>query len=550
METITLQVKSTLDKEYELKFKTLEDRLIREKQVQDEIHKDNLKKQDNHYSSLLKQGLSKMKAEYETKIKDTLADHESRLQKQQIEHRAQLEALNTELDKWKRKSSTGLVNVGSTAAEPVGEQLGQLKNEIYNFLPGTVKTDRGGAVSNTTINWDNTTLRPKHVTFATSTPKVTEEDMVGLAAPLAAETTRVSQPVTSGSLNEQSTLINLASEFKKMREPKIQKLKGGNTSSAQLFITGWIKEVRAVIRDRQLSDEEGVQLIREFTESKARQQVDFYLDMNPTPSIEGVLDHLISAFSSGEDESSIKSEFYSRKQLARETEDDYAEVLQILARKIMIANPAFQAECNGALIHQFANGLRDDIIRPLAKDLVNRKPGIPFIKFRSEVANLSGSRQKRSITKVTTNQVEEEVETDRPNKKSKQDRQSLDAQIKTLLEQNRSLSQKVDSLATLQNTNLTEAVSQAVNYTANRFGGQGKPQNQSLSDKARESKPFLGKELPPRPTKGKDGSLNVTESCNYCKNPGHLLDNCAKLQDRIDRGLAKPLKGPQKQSGK
>ena len=131
-------------------------------------------------------------------------------------------------------------------------------------------------------------------------------------------------------------------------------------------------------------------MICEFTESKVRQQVDFYLDMTPNPTTEGVLDHLVSAFSSGEDESSIKSEFYSRKQLARESEDDYVEILQILAWKIMIANPAFQAECNGTLIHQFTNGLRDDTIHLLAKDLVNRKPGIPFIKFRSEVMNLSG----------------------------------------------------------------------------------------------------------------------------------------------------------------
>ena len=213
VETITTQVKDTLDKEYELKFKNLEDQLVREKQVQEEIHKDNLKKQDNHYSGLLKQGLSKMKADYETKIKETLADNESRFQRQRQDHRAQLEALTAELDEWKRKSSTGQTNVIETAAGPVGEQLGQLKDEIYNFLPGTVKTDRGGAVTNTTINWDNTTSRPKHVTFATSTPKVTNEDMVGLAAPLAAETTRVSQPVTSGSMGEQSTLINLASEF-------------------------------------------------------------------------------------------------------------------------------------------------------------------------------------------------------------------------------------------------------------------------------------------------------------------------------------------------
>ena len=213
VETITNQVKDTLDKEYELKFKNLEDQLVCEKQVQEEVHKDNLKKQDNHYSGLLKQGLSKMKADYEAKIKETLAENESRFQRQQQEHRAQLEALTAELDEWKRKSSTVKTDVVETATEPAGEQLGQLKQDIFNFLPGTVKTDRGGTVTNTTINWDNTTLRPKHVTFATSTPKVTTEDMVGLAAPLAAETTRVSQTIPTGSLGDQSTLINLASEF-------------------------------------------------------------------------------------------------------------------------------------------------------------------------------------------------------------------------------------------------------------------------------------------------------------------------------------------------
>ena len=137
-----------------------------------------------------------------------------------------MEALTAELDEWKCKSSTIKPDTVETATEPVGEQLGQLKDEIYNFLPGTVKTDRGGAVTNTTINWDNTTLRPKHVTFATSTPKVTNENMVGLAAPLAAETTRVSQSIPTGSLGDQSTLINLASEFKKNEGTKDPKTKG------------------------------------------------------------------------------------------------------------------------------------------------------------------------------------------------------------------------------------------------------------------------------------------------------------------------------------
>ena len=199
METITNQVKDTLDKEYELKFKNLEDQLVREKQVQEELHKNNLKKQDNHYSGLLKEGLSKMKADYESKIKETLAKMSQGSSINNRKHRAQLEALTAKLDEWKQKSSTVRTDVVETATEPAGEQLGQLKQDIFNFLPGTVKTDRGGAVTNTTINWDNTTLRPKHVTFATSTPKVTAEDMVGLAAPLAAETTRVSQTAPTGS---------------------------------------------------------------------------------------------------------------------------------------------------------------------------------------------------------------------------------------------------------------------------------------------------------------------------------------------------------------
>ena len=146
--------------------------------------------------------------------------------------------------------------------------------------------------------------------------------------------------------------------------------------------------------------------------------------------------------------------------------------------------------------------------------------------------------------------MEEDEEIERPNKKTKQDRQSLDAQIKTLMEQNRSLSQKVDSLVTLQNSNLTEAVSQAVNYTANHFGGQSKPQSQPLSDKAQESKPFLGKEAPPKPTKGKDGSLNIAEICNYCKNPGTLVGQLCQTSGSYRSRVGKTTTRTSKTIGK
>ena len=43
------------------------------------------------------------------------------------------------------------------------------------------------------------------------------------------------------------TMSAVTSEFKKMREPKLAKLKGGITSGASLFFNSWVKDVRAVI---------------------------------------------------------------------------------------------------------------------------------------------------------------------------------------------------------------------------------------------------------------------------------------------------------------
>ena len=96
----------------------------------------------------------------------------------------------------------------------------------------------------------------------------------------------------SGLNTEQSTLNILANEFKKLNPPKLQKLKGGTSLSAQLFFLGWVKELKAIIKDLDLTDSESIQLVREFTESKARQQVDFYLDTSPIQNVEGLLEHL------------------------------------------------------------------------------------------------------------------------------------------------------------------------------------------------------------------------------------------------------------------
>ena len=229
-----------------------------------------------------------------------------------------------------------------------------------------------------------------------------------LAVPLPQEASTSHKQMVSG--QEQSTINIIANEFHKLNPPKLQKLKGGTSPSAQLFLFGWVKEVRSVIKDRDLMESKSVQLVREFTKGKARQQVDFFLDTSPVTTAEALLEHLLAAFASGEDKAVIKSEFYRREQFSKESEDDFAEALQLLSRKILMVNPNFRAECNSALINQFASGLHDDIMRPLARDLISRKPGISFIQFRAEITNLSQSHLQKTKTKVTTSGVEDDVE--------------------------------------------------------------------------------------------------------------------------------------------
>ena len=47
------------------------------------------------------------------------------------------------------------------------------------------------------------------------------------------------------------------------------------------------------------------------------------------------------------------------------------------------------------------------------------------------------------------------------------------------------------------------------------------------------SKPYLGKPRPLQLAPGTDGSLNPELECQYCKDTGHLKDNCIKLNHQL-----------------
>ena len=71
-------------------------------------------------------------------------------------------------------------------------------------------------------------------------------------------------------------------------------------------------------------------------------EVEFQLDLCGSEiSYQDLLKHLSVTFQGGEDEANLLAEFYSHGQKAKETEEAFADELQILAHKVISKKPDF-----------------------------------------------------------------------------------------------------------------------------------------------------------------------------------------------------------------
>ena len=139
-----------------------------------------------------------------------------------------------------------------------------------------------------------------------------------------------------------------------------------------------------------MSKFESLQLVKDYTEGKARAQVEFYLVSTKNPTFQGLIQNLAKCFQSGEDEATIKHDFYSRMQQPKESVDDFVDMLQLLARKILNVNPSFQTLLSKSLCQQLANGLKDQSHGISARQILKQRPDIQFVAFRSDLANILG----------------------------------------------------------------------------------------------------------------------------------------------------------------
>ena len=152
-----------------------------------------------------------------------------------------------------------------------------------------------------------------------------------------------------------------AQEFHKMCEPKINKLKSGYCATANLIFQSWLKDIRVHVEDHNLTEREAMQLIKDCTAEHACEEVEFYMGMvaEDQQTFEGLIQHLKNDFQSGKTISELISDFYGWAQKKNESEDVFADNLQVLVQKVIVRKLEFKTDANEQLKSQYAHKLKD-----------------------------------------------------------------------------------------------------------------------------------------------------------------------------------------------
>ena len=186
-------------------------------------------------------------------------------------------------------------------------------------------------------------------------------------------------------------------EFCKLCKPKINKLKGGYSATANLIFQSWLKDINIHIEDQNLTEREAIQLVKDFTAERACNEVGFYMGMiaDDQQTFDGLVNHLKNAFQLGETISELISDFYHQHQKKNESEDAFADDLQILVRKIIARKPSFRAEANEQLKHQYAHKLHDQYYAAIAHSVLQTSdPMETFTQFWGRLALTFGSHSR------------------------------------------------------------------------------------------------------------------------------------------------------------
>ena len=272
-------------------------------------------------------------------------------------------------------------------AQPPTSRLSELQQEAFQYLPGTVNVRRGTGIQHLSSIRQNIPVagrqyfedklaeeatwgsnHPHHVCFAGSEKRGFTSTPLKSAAKVWEDYSLLSQQqqarqslLTSTVSPPEHDMQMAVCKFCKLHKPKINKLKGGYSATVNLIFQSWLKDIRVHVEDRNLTQREAMQLIKDFTAEHACDEVEFYMGMvtDGQQTFEGLVQHLKNAFQSGETTSKLISDFMLGPRKRMNRRKHLQMELQILVCKIIARKPEFRVDANEQLKNQYAHKLKD-----------------------------------------------------------------------------------------------------------------------------------------------------------------------------------------------
>ena len=185
------------------------------------------------------------------------------------------------------------------------------------------------------------------------------------------------------------------------------------------------------------------------------------------------------------------------------------------------------------LKQRYVSQLSDHNNASIAKTLLKQMPQITFTQFRNELARVLGTRQhtatKASVKTVMAASAETESEEEGVVTKSQTKK---DGKISAQSSQIKDLRTKLDQ-AVAENSQIREFLSPTSLQKAFTSALQAaQTASKSTRTNGQGKQPFLGKCRESQLSARIDGTTDPEKSCRYCKDMGHKLRNCLRLQAR------------------
>ena len=114
------------------------------------------------------------------------------------------------------------------------------------------------------------------------------------------------------------------------------------------------------------------------------------------------------SFESGETFSSLLGDFNARCQKQKETEEQFVDELQVLARQVISVCPEWKSQVNEALKTQFSHWLWDQYFAAMACNLLKvAPPATTFTKSQTGCISIFGTRSKKAVKTIVSTCVVE-----------------------------------------------------------------------------------------------------------------------------------------------